>query len=102
MLRREEHRAPVRRAPIPRERGVGAEAKNSAENDVAGNQGGDEGEDGCDEKADVSRQKRTTSSVVSGFAEIPVSNNGFDQREHKKDAVDEVDVDHQSGAEAEQ
>src|SRR5882724_2203804 len=102
MLRREEHRAPVRRGPIPRERGVGAETKNSAENDVAGNQSGNEGEDGTKEEAEVSRQKRTCSAVVSGFAEIPVSNQGFDQRKYEKNPVDEIDVDHQSCTEAEQ
>src|SRR5258708_3660826 len=100
MSRGEKHGTPVRRGPIPRKRGVRTETKNPSENYIASDQSRYESENNGQEKADVSNEEWTGSNVVLGLQEIPVSDQGFDQREQEKDAVHEVDVDHQSGDKA--
>src|SRR5579864_195642 len=102
MLGGEKDEMPVRGAPVPGGVLVRAEAKKSAENDVAGDQGGEESEDDGQEVAEVSSEEQSRGVKVFGLPGMAVGDQGLDQRKDKKDAIGEINVDHQAGNQAEQ
>ena len=102
VLGRNEDGMPVRRSPVPCRMLVGAEAKESTENNVARDERGYKTENHGEQVAEVCCEERSRFTKFLRFQGIPIVPKRFDQREDKKNAIGEINVEHQPGNEAQQ
>src|SRR5467141_2758017 len=97
----EKDQTPVGRAPVPGNCRVGTEAKKSTEDDGASDESGQEREYDGNREGYICGEEWAGGAKVFLFPGIPVRENGFDQREKKKDAIRKINIDHQAGQQAE-
>src|SRR5690242_7197204 len=90
----------MRRGPIPCRMLVGAEAKEPAENDVAGYQGGEENEDNGQQVAEVCGEQGGRFAKLLRFPGVPIVHERLDQWKDQEDTIGEINVEHQPGNQA--
>src|SRR5579883_493060 len=102
VVAREEDIAPERSAPLPRDAAIGAEAKEAAENDAAGDQRRHNADGDEDEEEAMSAERAEEGSGGEGAEAGRVRAEGSKKRKQEEHAIGEIDIEHQTGNEAEQ
>src|SRR5579883_3101032 len=102
VVAREENIAPKGSAPEPAHAVIGAETKEAAKNDAAGDQRWEDADENEDEEEAMGGELAEEVRGVQGAEVGRVRADGIKKRKQEEHAIGEIDIEHQTGNEAEE